>query len=96
MTKNEILNYLQTHKTAFRERYQIRRMALFGSYARGENNEQSDVDIAIETPLSDYFKLYDLKEELETAFGTKVDIVRIRETMNEALKKRIAHDGLYI
>ncbi len=96
MTKNEILDYLTTHKDDFLKRYQISALALFGSYVRGENRADSDIDIAIETRLSDYFLLYDLKDELETRFHTKVDIVRIRDKMNTALKNRILKDGIYV
>jgi len=96
MTKNEILAYLKEHKNHFMQKYQISKLALFGSYSRNENKEDSDVDIAIETPLSDYFKLYDFKEELENSFHAKVDIVRLRDKMNMALKKRIEQDGIYV
>jgi predicted nucleotidyltransferase len=96
MTKNEIIDYLKAHKEDFMQKYQISKIALFGSYSRDENRDDSDVDIAIETPLSDYFKLYDFKEELENSFHTKVDIVRLRERMNIALKKRIEKDGIYV
>jgi len=96
MNKNEILNYLKEHKTEFYNKYQVSKIALFGSFARGENKKGSDIDIAIETKLSDYFLLYDLKEELETIFNTKVDLVRIREKMNLALKNRILKDGIYV
>jgi predicted nucleotidyltransferase len=65
MTQKEIIDYLQVHKEAFAKKYGISRMALFGSYARGEERPESDIDIAIETKLSDYFLLYDFKEELE-------------------------------
>jgi len=96
MTKNEIINYLQTHKDEFAKKYQISKMALFGSCARGENDEHSDIDVAIETKLSDYFLLYDFKEELEKFFQSKVDVVRIRKKMNEHLRKRIEKDGIYV
>jgi predicted nucleotidyltransferase len=96
MTKNEIIAYLKEHKDDFMQKYQISRLALFGSYSRDENRDDSDVDIAIETPLSDYFKLYDFKEELENSFHTKVDIVRLREKMNIALRRRIEKDGIYV
>lgn len=96
MTKNEIIAYLKEHKDDFMKKYQISKLALFGSYSRDENRDDSDVDIAIETPLSDYFKLYDFKEELENSFHTKVDIVRLRDKMNMALKKRIEKDGIYV
>jgi len=96
MTKNEILNYLQKHKNEFLEKYQVSKIALFGSFARDEDKKDSDIDIAIETKLSDYFLLYDLKEELENSFHKKVDLVRIREKMNLALKNRILKDGIYV
>ena len=96
MTKNEIIAYLKEHKDDFMQKYQISKLALFGSYSRDENRDDSDVDIAIETPLSDYFKLYDFKEELENSFHTKVDIVRLREKMNMALRRRIEKDGIYV
>ena len=96
MTKNEIITYLKEHKDDFMQKYQISKLALFGSYSRDENRDDSDVDIAIETPLSDYFKLYDFKEELENSFHTKVDIVRLRDKMNMALRRRIEQDGIYV
>ena len=96
MTKEDIINFLQENKNKFLNKYKISNIALFGSYARGENREDSDIDIAIETPLSDYFLLYDLKEELEKQFHQKVDIVRLREKMNQSLKRRIQQDGIYV
>jgi len=96
MTQNKIIQYLKNHKNEFEKKYNISKFVLFGSYARGEENRDSDIDIAIETNLSDYFKLYDLKEELENAFQTSVDIIRIRKDMNIALKKRIMKDGIYV
>jgi len=96
VTKNIIIDYLKQHKEEFTKKYDISKMALFGSYARGDNRADSDIDIAIETKLADYFRLYDLKEELEKAFQTSVDIVRIREKMNKSLKRRIEKDGLYV
>ena len=96
MTQKEIITYLKAHKALFAEKYGISKIALFGSYARGENRPDSDIDIAIETKLSDYFLLYDFKEELENFFHSKVDVVRLRERMNESLRKRIMKDGVYV
>lgn len=96
MKKYEILAYLRNHKDEFAQKYKISQVALFGSFARDENRDDSDIDIAIDTSLSDYFLLYDFKERLEKAFDTKVDIVRLREKMNPSLKKRILRDGIYV
>ena len=96
MTKEIILKILKENKKNFLNKYQVSNIALFGSYARGENRQDSDIDIAIETTLTDYFKLYDFKEELEKFFKTKVDVVRLRDKMNKSLKKRILSEGIYV
>ena len=96
MTKIEILDYLRKHRNDFYNKYQVSKIALFGSFSRDENRNDYDVDIAIETKLSDYFLLYDLKEELETIFHKKVYLVRIRKKMNSVLKNRILKDGIFV
>jgi len=96
MTKNEILEYLSNQKENFNSKYQISNVILFGSYAKEKNRKDSDIDIAIDTKLSDYFLLYDLKEDLENRFRTKVDLVRMRDKMNPFLKKRILKEGIYV
>lgn len=94
--KDEILNFLKNHKNEYKQKYNISKLALFGSYARNEANSNSDIDIVIETPLSDYFLLFDLKENLEKAFNLKVDLIRLRKNMNKSLKKRIDKEALYV
>jgi hypothetical protein len=96
MNKEQVLDFLKIHKEEFSKKYQISELALFGSLARGAENSNSDIDIAIETKLSDYFKLYDFKEELEKQFHSKVDVVRLREKMNPLLKNRILNEGIYV
>ncbi|MGM0623287.1 MAG: type VII toxin-antitoxin system MntA family adenylyltransferase antitoxin [Campylobacterota bacterium] len=96
MTKEAVLNYLKSHKDEFAKKYKISQLALFGSFAKGEQKEDSDIDIAINTQVSDYFLLYDFKESLEKAFDKKVDIIRLREKMNPTLKKRILKDSIYV
>ena len=96
MNKEQVLDFLKKHKKEFFNKYKISKITLFGSLARGEEKPNSDIDIAIETKLSDYFKLYDFKEELEKEFNTKVDVVRLREKMNPFLKSRILKEGIYV
>ncbi|HIP13139.1 MAG TPA: nucleotidyltransferase [Arcobacter sp.] len=96
MSKDDIIAYLKAHKDDFLKKYQISKLVLFGSYSRDENRDDSDIDIAIETPVSDYFLLYDFKEELENFFNKKVDVVRLRDKMNMAFKSRIEKDGIYV
>ncbi len=59
------------------KRHAIKRAAVFGSFARGDNKASSDVDLLIEYKSADksLFDLVDLKSELEEILGRKVDIV---------------------
>lgn len=94
LEKQDILNYLKEHSNELKEKYELEQIGIFGSYARDEANENSDIDIFVKMnpTLSNYINL---KEELELVFENKVDIVRIREKMNPYLLKRIQKDGLH-
>lgn len=95
LDKTNILNYLKEHYDEFKDKYDLEQIGIFGSYARDEANENSDIDIFVKMKptLSNYV---DIKEELESAFHKSVDIVRIRDKMNPYLLKRIQKDGLYV
>ena len=95
LDKTNILNYLKEHTNEFQEKYDIEQIGIFGSYARDEATENSDIDIFVKMKptLSNYVNI---KEELETAFHKSVDIVRIRDKMNPYLLKRIQKDGVYV
>ena len=66
----------------------------FGSYARGNADEQSDIDIVVELENSDLYYLIGVKQAVEDAFGAKVDVVRLRDKMNISLKRRIERDAI--
>lgn len=75
------------------EKYKVKDVYLFGSYARGEANSNSDVDIYCDS--GDLRTLYDevnFKEELENALGKEVDVVTIGSSMNEYFKNQIEQD----
>lgn len=79
------------------EKHNIKNVYLFGSYARGEANKNSDVDIYCDS--GDIKSLWDLsafKEELKKALGKDVDIVTIGSTMHDYFKKQIEEDMIKI
>ncbi|MBN1351631.1 nucleotidyltransferase family protein [candidate division KSB1 bacterium] len=87
---------LKKYKSENAEKYGIHNLGIFGSFARGEATEESDVDIVIETAEPDLFKLVHIKDELEELLHVTVDIVRNRSKMNPYLKKRISKDAIYV
>ena len=72
-TKDEIIAILRNFKEEFGERYGIEKLGLFGSVARGEQKEDSDIDIYYESSHMSLFTLCRLKSELEKLLGCSVD-----------------------
>lgn len=96
MRREDILSFIAAYKAKFEEEFGIKRIGLFGSYARGEVREESDIDIVVEIEKPDLFQLIGIKQAIEEALGTKVDIVRLRDKMNQALRSRIERDAIYV
>lgn len=71
-------------------------MGIFGSVARREQREESDVDVYIEGELHGMFAMGSIKSELEELLGVSVDLVRLREDMNPMLLKKIRKEGIYV
>lgn len=62
--------------------YNVPRIYLFGSYARGEENENSDIDLVFEpkgSKATGILKKFDFKDELERALNKEVDLIRTDE-----------------
>ena len=76
--------------------YGIRRIGIFGSVARGEHREGSDVDVCIEGNLRGFFALAGIKADLEELFGCSVDVIRLRDKMDSFLKEQILKEGIYV
>ncbi|MBE6300781.1 MAG: nucleotidyltransferase domain-containing protein [Parabacteroides distasonis] len=94
--KEEYITLLRSYFHNKAISYGVIRMALFGSVARGEQTELSDVDVAYEGK-ADILLRSRMKQELEVLFGCKVDIVRLREQMEDSLfQQRISKDLIYV
>ncbi len=86
--KEQIMHTLREQRERLSRRYPIRRLALFGSWARGDAQEKSDVDILVEVDPSIGIRFVELAEELERALGRRVDLVSSR-AIKPAYWKRI-------
>jgi predicted nucleotidyltransferase len=87
---------LRRFKEMNKDRYEIIRIGIFGSAARDNMNEQSDIDVVVELGKPDLFYLIGIKQDLEEKFHRTVDIVRYRERMNAFLKGRIDKEAFYV
>jgi len=95
MGKNEVIEILSNYKKDYASQYGILTIGVFGSIARGEGKEDSDVDVVLRIEEPDLFMLAGIKNDLEERLHRPVDIVTYRENMNSFLKERIDKEVLY-
>ncbi len=95
-TTKDILDALGQFKPYAMDHYGVDKIGVFGSAARGEQTENSDVDIFYIGKALSLFTMDNFQCELEKLLGCKVDIVRMRDNMNSMLRKRITEEGCYV
>ncbi|MBN1930773.1 MAG: nucleotidyltransferase domain-containing protein [Desulfobacterales bacterium] len=95
MGKKEIIEILRDYKKEFAKQYGILTIGIFGSAARDEVGEGSDVDVVVRISEPDLFMLVGIKNDLEERLHCSVDIVTYRDNMNQFLKKRIDGEAVY-
>jgi len=84
--RDEVLESLRSHKQILAERFGVTSIALYGSVARDQATENSDIDILVEFVSPPNFKNYfDVHEFLEDVLGRAVDMASIVEIRKEIL-----------
>jgi len=95
LTRSEVLALLREHKQDLAEKYGVTRLGVFGSVARAENSEISDVDVIVEMPPN-YSQMVRMKEELETLLHAPVDLIRYQPYLSDFFKQRLDQEAIYV
>ena len=95
LDKNKTIETLKTTRQYLGEHYEVHSMMLFGSLARNEQREDSDVDICVEM-VPNLFNQAGVKIYLQELLGCDVDVVRMRDNMNPLFKQQILKYGIRI
>lgn len=74
-TKNQVLKLLRNKRSYLSTEFNVKKIGIFGSYAKGSPRESSDIDIIVEFHGPVGFKFMELTEYLESLLGKKVDIM---------------------
>lgn len=93
--QQQCIERLKAAAPFLQEEFGVKSLYLFGSMARGDNQEGSDVDICVEMPPK-AFKVVALKLYLQDLLGEAVDVVRRTATLDPFLSKEIERDGVVI
>lgn len=95
-TTNEILAILHEFKQTTADKYGIESLALVGSAARGEQRENSDIDVCVKLRKTTFHAYMTIKEELEHLFYTKVDLITLHENMRQMFRHNLEQDAIYV
>lgn len=87
---------LADFKRDFGVKFGLIRIGIFGSVARKENTDSSDIDIVVELEKPSLSLMYDLRESLKKLFGCDVDLVRFRDSLRPMLKNNIQNEAIYV
>jgi len=95
MNGEEIITFFKNNKEHF-EKYGVKKIGLFGSYAKNKENENSDVDVLVEFKKGNktFDNYMDLKFYLEDTLNKEVDLV-IDENIKEDIKREILGSARY-
>ena len=93
--KDQILTLLKAKKPELEKKYHLSELGLFGSYARGDNHEKSDIDIAVEINGAMGLDFIEMADEIESLFGIKTDVVPKR-SINPGYLPFVEKDIIYV
>lgn len=94
-TREDIIQTLAKEKSSLEREFHVRNLALFGSYAREEQSEASDVDVLVDVDPSIGLRFVILAERIEKVLGVHVDLVS-RRAINAREWKLIEPELIYV
>ncbi len=93
--REEVLAILRRNKAALAARYSLTALGVFGSVARDDAGDSSDVDIVFATDSPNLFRTARMRQDLERLLACPVDVIRLREHMDTRLRERIMREARY-
>ncbi len=94
-TRQEYIDIIKRKSSYIKETFGVKTLRLFGSVARNQQHESSDVDLCVEMPIT-FDSVMGLQIYLEDELACNVDLICMWSHMNAYLKQQIDKDGIYI
>ena len=93
-TRSDIIDLLEQNREAMKD-FGVRELGIFGSFAREEQTEKSDVDVLVDLKVETFDAYMDLLFYLEDLFGLKVDLV-MKDTIKPLIRNRVLRETVYV
>ena len=94
--RERILDILRVFKINNADRYGIESLALFGSFARNEQKDDSDIDVLVSLKAPSLYLYVGLKSDLESILSREVDVISAKSKLREEFKESISKDLIYV
>lgn len=91
----ELKEIIEQHKQELDQKFKVKNIAIFGSYTRGEQTKESDIDVLVEFKEPVGFLFFHLADFLEEILGVKVDLVT-PDAIKPNRRKYIIEDLTYV
>ncbi len=95
LSHTDIISLLRDEKPFLRNEFGVLSIGLFGSYVKGNQKVDSDIDLLVELKQPRFDWLAGLHLYLENKFERKVEIVRKSENVNRRFTQRIENEVMY-
>ena len=95
MKKEMLLSKLGTLKSELVKKYKINNLALFGSYARNQQQDKSDIDLIVFSDYKNYFQLIEMENYISEKLDKKIDL-GYYDSLKSYVKKTIENDIIYV
>ena len=96
LSHTEIIDFLKSEKTFLSNEFGVVNIGLFGSFAKGEQTADSDIDILVELKEPRFDWLAGLKIYLEKSFEKKIELVRKSNLLKSRFIRRVEKDIIYV
>jgi len=99
LTKDKIVEILKENHPYLAANFGVSKIGLFGSYAKGQPEETSDIDLVVEFQHPIGFRFFELVDYLENLFGHKVDLLTpagLQNIRRERVAKSISESIIYV
>lgn len=95
MNKDDILSTLSNNKQYIKEHFEVDKIGLFGSYAKGLQTESSDIDIYVEFKNKTFDNIVELWNYLEELYHKKIDLIHFHKRANKIIINNIKNEVIY-